>query len=239
MDTDHIVKEYDEELKKLDHLVAEMGGLVESQLAASIDALVKFDLDKANTIIKADKKIDQLEIEIDEFAIKLIALRQPMADDLRAIITSLKISNNLERIGDYAKNIAKRSITLSKTTILPGPSGVIRSMSDIVQSMIRNVLDAYVARDAGRADDVRLRDEQVDQLHSGIFRELLTYMMENPRNITTCTHLLFIAKNIERMGDHTTNIAEYVRFMVTGKMPEDERPKDDQTASLVAPESDK
>ncbi len=238
MDTKHIVKGYDEELKKLDRLIVEMGGLVEAQLRSSVDVLINFDSEKATKIIEADKQIDKLESEIDSLAIKLIALRQPMADDLRAIITSLKLSNNLERVGDYAKNMAKRSITLSQISILPIPSGIIRSMANIVQEMIHNVLNAYVKRDAVAADEVRQRDEQVDQLYSGVFRELLTYMMEDPGNITTCTHLMFIAKNIERMGDHVTNIAEYVHFMVIGEMPEDERPKDDQTTStVVSPKS--
>ncbi len=231
METEHIVKGYDEELKNLDYMIAEMGGLVEAQLHAAVGALLKFDRAKAEDVVKLDKRIDELESEIDHFAIKLIALRQPMADDLRTIIASLKISNNLERIGDYAKNIAKRSITLSQTELLPGPMGVIRSMVDIVEDMIRAVLDSYVGRDQAKADNVRLRDEQVDQLHTGIFRELITYMMEDPRNITACTHLMFIAKNIERMGDHTTNIAEYVHFIVVGEMPADERPKDDKTSS--------
>lgn len=233
MSTRHIVREYDEELKQLDRHIAEMGELVEAQLAASVGALIKFESKKATDIIDGDKKIDELEHEIDNFAIKLIALRQPMADDLRVIIASLKISNNLERIGDYSKNIARRSITLSESSILPETYGVIRSMSDIVQEMIRDVLDAYVNRNADLADDVCRRDERVDQLYTSIFRELLTYMMEDPRQITTCTHLMFIAKNIERMGDHVTNIAEYVHFMVKGEMPKDERPKDDQTASTT------
>jgi phosphate transport system protein len=217
-------------------MIAEMGGLAEMQLARAIAALVKYDADAANDIVEKDRRIDALEDEIDNLAVRLIAKRQPMANDLRTIITGLKVSANLERIGDYAKNIAKRTVTISSATGLRGPIATIARMAALVQSMIKNVLDAYIAHDAEKADDVRARDQEVDQIHSGLFRELLTYMMEDPRNITPCTHLLFIAKNIERVGDHVTSVAEQIHYMVHGELPLGERPKQDLSSfTLVEP----
>lgn len=233
MNKGHIVSEFDNELDSLNQMIAEMGGLVEAQLSAAIEVLLKYDPARAEKIIANDKKIDMLESRIDHFALKLIALRQPMADDLRLIISSLKISNDLERIGDYAKNMARRAGTLAQSGVLKDAAAVLRKMSDQVQEMIHDVLDAYISRDAVKAENVRARDEQVDQLYSVIFRDLLTHMMEDPRNISSSTHLLFIAKNIERMGDHTTNIAEYVSFLVTGEMPDDERPQGDETPDFA------
>ena len=227
MDTEHIVRSYDDELNHLQHMIAEMGGLAEMQLARAINALTKFDAEAASEIVATDERIDALDDGIDEFAVRLIAKRQPMASDLRTIITGLKVSTNLERIGDYAKNIAKRTMTISASPGLRGPITTIARMADLVQDMIKNALDAYIARDADKADDVCKRDQEVDQIHSALFRELLTYMMEDPRNITACTHLLFIAKNIERIGDHVTNVAEQVHYMVHGEMPVDERKKND------------
>jgi phosphate transport system protein len=242
MDTEHIVKSYDEDLRRLENMIAEMGGMAEMQLADAVEALVRFDTDAAAEIVKRDKRIDALEMEIDDFIIKLMALRQPLAEDLRNVITGLKISSNLERIGDYSKNIAKRTSTLSQSSMTPvlvkGPIGTISRMARIVQEMIKNVLDAYIARDADKADDVRAKDEEVDQLHSSLFRELLTYMMEDPRNITPCTHLMFVAKNVERMGDHVTGIAEQVHFMVHGALPDEERIKGDSTSSMMVELSD-
>ena len=156
-----------------------------------------------------------------------------MAEDLRMIIAALKVATNLERVGDYAKNIAKRSITLSQSTHLGSTAGTIARMSGLVQNMIKNVLDAYLMRDAERAEDIRLRDQEVDQIHSSLFRELLTYMMEDPRNITSCTHQLFIAKNVERIGDHITGVAEQIIFVVSGEAPSEERPKDDSASFAV------
>ena len=236
MEKEHIVKSYDSELNQLQNMIAEMGGLAEMQLARAIAALVKYDSEAANDIVEKDRRIDALEDEIDELAVRLIAKRQPMAHDLRTIITGLKVSANLERIGDYAKNIAKRTVTISTATGLRGPIATIARMAALVQGMIKNVLDAYVAHDADKADDVRARDQEVDQIHSGLFRELLTYMMEDPRNITPCTHLLFIAKNIERVGDHVTSVAEHIHYMVHGELPLGERPKQD-TSSFTLVES--
>ena len=237
MASEHIVKSFDEELSRLDNLVATMGGLAESQLHDSLAALIVRDVALAEKVVAEDRRIDGMEEEINDQAQKLLALRHPVADDLRLVIAGLKVSSDLERIGDYAKNIAKRTQILTDAPKL-GTSNSIKRMGGIVESMIRDVLDAYLARDIDKADDVRNRDEEVDALHSSLFRELLTYMMEDPRNISYCTHLLFVAKNIERMGDHVTNIAENVIFMVSGHRPEDARPKDDETPfTLVDSES--
>ncbi|WP_028878400.1 phosphate signaling complex protein PhoU [Terasakiella pusilla] len=226
---EHTVKSYDSELTQLDNAIARMGGLSESLLGRASEALVKRDTALAADVIHDDLKVDELEMEINSEVTRILALRQPVADDLRAVIAALKTSSDLERIGDLSKNIAKRTITLSNTTPI-GAVHTIARMASLVQSMIHNVLDAYLERDERKAIDIRQQDEVVDQLHTSLFRELLTYMMEDPRNITPCTHLLFIAKNVERAGDHATNIAENVHFLVTGKHPKDERPKDDDTS---------
>lgn len=238
MTSEHIVSGYDQDLGRLENMIAEMGGLAEAQLADAIEALIRFDTERATSIIQNDKRIDALEAEIDAASISLIALRQPVADDLRVIITGLKIATNIERIGDYAKNIAKRTLTLASAPTIGGSVSTIARMAGMVQSMIKDVLDAYVARDPVKADAVRLRDQEVDQLYASLFRELLTYMMEDPRKIGPSTHLLFIAKNLERTGDHITSIAERIHFMVHGTMPEDERPKSDSSVyTLVGPET--
>jgi phosphate transport system protein len=232
MTESHIVKSYDEELNKLTSLVIEMGGLAETQVAGSIRSIVKRDVEFADRIINADVKLDDLEHEIEAFVIKMLALRQPMADDLRKIISALKISSDLERIGDYAKNVAKRAIPISEASQV-NPVHVIPRMGVMVQQMIKDTLDAYVSEDADKAVAARNKDEEVDEIYNSLFRELLTYMMEDPRSITTCTHLLFVAKNIERIGDHATNIAETVYFMVRGKPMLEERPKGDTTSFTV------
>jgi len=237
METDHIVSSFDDELNKLHSIIAEMGGLCEQQLAMAITALVKCDSEKAEKVIKGDKEIDHLEQEVDNLSLKILALRQPMAEDLRAVMAALKTASNLERIGDYAKNIAKRSITLGQTEPIGNASGTIQRMGDLVQVMIKNVLDAYMESDGAKAEDVRARDKEVDVLHTSLFRELLTYMMEVPSTITPCAHLLFIAKNIERIGDHATSIAEYVHFRVNGHTPLEARAKgDDSSKIFVKPE---
>ena len=233
MPKEHIVKSFDDELNHMETIIAEMGGVAEQQLADAIQALVRRDTDLAQRVIANDVILDRMEMDLDNRAINLLALRQPMAEDLRAVIAGLKTASNLERIGDYAKNVAKRAITLMQSEPVGSASKTISRMADLVQGMIKNVLDSYVERDADKAADVRARDKEVDQLHTSLFRELLTYMMEDPRNITPCTHLLFIAKNIERMGDHATNIAEYVHFIAHGDLPQDERQKDDQTSTTV------
>lgn len=237
MESEHIVKSFDEALLKLDNMVLEMGGLAEHQLAEATNALIRRDIEAAKRVVEQDKRIDTIENEIHDFTLKLLALRQPMAADLRIILAASKISSNLERIGDYAKNVAKRSTTISVNPKMGGTAQSIARMSGLVQGMIKNVLDAYVNRDVDMAADVRLRDEEVDQMHTSLFRELLTYMMEDHRNITPSTHLLFTAKNIERIGDHATGIAEQIHFMITGELPPDERPKGDST-SFTAIEAD-
>ena len=216
METEHIVKSYDEQLAQLDRMIAEMGGLAESQLSYAMRAMAKRDSDLALKVVDRDRRIDALEAEVNALTVRVLALRQPMAEDLRTVIAALKTASDLERIGDYARNIANRSQALTQTRHLGSASQTIGRMATLVQGMIKNVLDAYVARDATLAEDVRQRDEEVDLLHTSLFRELLTYMMEDPRNITTCTHLLFIAKNVERIGDHATNVAEHVHMMVHG-----------------------
>lgn len=226
----HIVKAFDEDLEKIESTIAQMGGLVETQITGAVDALVNRDAELADKVRKSDKAIDELELEIDAAVVRVLALRQPKAQDLRAVVAVLKIAANLERIGDYAKNVAKRSSVVGEFHHIGASTNIIKRMSALVQSMLKDVLDAHSARDIALADDVRLRDEEVDQMHNTLFRELLTYMMEDPRNITPCMHLLFIAKNVERMGDHVTGIAEQIHYQVAGNLPDDERPKGDVTS---------
>ncbi|TVR83146.1 MAG: phosphate transport system regulatory protein PhoU [Rhodospirillales bacterium] len=232
MASEHIVKAFDEQLNHLDHQIAEMGGLAEHQLAEAIAALVRRDSDKAAAVARGDRRIDALETQVEHDAVALIALRQPMGSDLRAVITALKTSAIIERIGDYAKNVAKRTGALAEMPPMP-PAFTVARLGHLAQAMIKDVLDAYVARDPEKAELVRRRDQEVDALYTSIFRELLTYMMEDPRNITACTHLLFVAKNIERIGDHATNIAENVVYLVLGTIPADERPKGDASSFTV------
>lgn len=234
MESGHIVKSFDNDLGQIESLLLEMGGLVESQISEAVRALTDRDVELGEKIRANDKRVDDLEVQINELTIKTLALRQPMAEDLRAVVTALKVAANLERIGDYAKNIAKRTSVLAQSPHIGSYSTTIKRMSKLVQDMVRDVLDAYVARDSETAEDLRLRDEEVDQLHNTLFRELLTYMMEDPRNITPCLHLLFIAKNIERMGDHTTGIAEQVYYLVTGTQLDEDRPKGDMTSFMSA-----
>lgn len=231
-ESNHIVSAFDEDLRQLDNFIAEMGGLAEHQFADSIKALVARDSELAERVIESDHRIDELELQVDAHTISMLALRQPMADDLRVVITALRIASLIERIGDYAKNVSKRTVAITQTPPV-GPSRTITRMGSVVQGMIKTVLDSYLQRDANLAEDVRLRDEEVDALHTSLFRELLTYMMEDPRSISACTHLLFVAKNIERIGDHATNIAENVYFLVHGKMPVETRPKGDDSSYTV------
>ncbi|MSO69678.1 MAG: phosphate signaling complex protein PhoU [Alphaproteobacteria bacterium] len=227
--TDHIVKSYDEELNRMTGVIAQMGGLVEQQISASVAALVRRDTERAAEIVAIDRRIDMLEDEVEQLALRLLALRNPVAFDLRRVTTALKIASDLERMGDYAANVAKRTITLSKLEPIRLSLQVPR-IAELVQGMVKDVLDAYVDRDVEKALSVWGRDEDVDAVYNSLFRELLTYMMEDPRHITPCTHMLFIAKNLERIGDHATNVAEQVNFLVRGKTVEEERPKGDMTA---------
>ncbi|WP_341760499.1 phosphate signaling complex protein PhoU [Candidatus Endowatersipora endosymbiont of Watersipora subatra] len=227
----HIVSSFDKDLKQIETLVVTMGGLVEHQIEDAAHLIVSRDLDLAEQLISADKEVDALEQEVDALVVKIIALRQPKAQDLRAVLAALKVAADLERISDYTKNLAKRIHILAKVAPVGSSSKTIKRMCLMVCQMVKDVLDSYLARDIVSADDVRLRDEEVDQVHNNLFRALLTYMLEDPRNITPCMHLLFISKNIERMGDHTTNIAEQVHFMIAGEIPDDERPKGDITCT--------
>lgn len=229
----HIVSSFDSDLKKIESLVLEMAGLVEVQVKDCVICLLRQDLELVSSIRASDKRVDKLELEISDMAIRILVQRQPMAQDLRAVVAALKMVSNLERIGDYAKNVAKRASVITEMVALGSSEKTITRMSELVQEMIRGVVDAYVSRDIGMADHWRAKDEEVDLFHNTLFRELLTYMMENPRNITSCMHLLFIAKNFERMGDHTTSIAEQVHYIVSGSLPDDDRPKSDVTSSIT------
>lgn len=238
MTSDHIVKSYDEELNHLNEGILKMGGLAEALLADALNAVIKRDPDLAQQTITDDKKIDSLEMEIDQQVVRLLALRQPMAADLRNIIAALKISSDIERIGDYGANVAKRAIPLSDEQTVK-PLFAINRMGRIALQMIKNVLDAYTEGNPDKAKEVWLRDEEVDDLYNSLFRELLTYMMEDPRNITPCTHMLFIARNLERIGDHATNVAETVFYMVKGEHFEEDRPKGDRSSfAVVKPEGE-
>jgi phosphate transport system protein len=234
MASEHIIKSYDDELRRLNNTIMQMGGLAEGQLAAAIDAVIKRDSALAALVVAADTTVDQLEHEVDGLVVRLLALRQPMARDLREILAALRIANDLERICDYAANVAKRSIVLNQSPAVK-PVYTLPRMVKLAQALIKDVLDAYVARDADKAMVVWARDEELDEMYSSLFRELLTYMMEDPRNITACTHLLFMAKNVERIGDHATNIAETVYFLVNGEPLTQARPKRDNSNQAVAP----
>ena len=230
MDSEHIVKSFDHDLMQIESMIARMGGMVETQIADATMALAQRNVTLGKKVIKLDKEIDALELEVDAAVVRILALRQPKAQDLRAVIVVLKLASNLERIGDYAKNICKRTSVLANLHPVGSSDSAIRRMGNLVQEMIKDVLDAYISRDIDTAGDVRIRDQEVDQMHNALFRELLTHMMEDPRNISPCMHLLFIAKNVERMGDHVTSIAEQVHFLVSGELPEDDRPKGDNTS---------
>lgn len=234
MTTDHIVKAFDQDLKRVDAIIAEMGGLAEAQFAAAIEAMLRRDVERAEQIIAADERIDALEKELDRGVIKLIALRQPMADDLRMLIAALRIGGAIERIGDYARNIAKRTLVLAQAPSM-APAETVARLGRLVLEMLRNAIDAYLSRDVARAHDVRRSDQDADAMYTGLFRELLTYMMEDPRNITACTHLLFAAKNVERIGDHVTTIAENVIYLVSGDVPTNQRIKKDESYATIVP----
>ena len=233
--SEHTIKAFDIDLQDLSRMVAEMGGLAEKQIADSVNALAKRDTALAQRVMAIDPAIDALQREIEEKAVLTIARRQPMAVDLREIVGALRVSNDLERIGDLAKNIGKRVVALNGEF---RPHQVIRGvehMTDLVLGQLKQVLDAYARRDVAKAMEVWRGDEEIDAVNNSLFRELLTYMMEDPRNITFCTHLLFCAKNIERMGDHATNIAETVHYIVEGRALADERPKGDTTSFATFP----
>ena len=232
MSTDHIVSSFAEELSRLSDLLSRMGGLAEEQLENSIEALQKRDSSLAENAIENDRRIDDLHAEVDELAIRLLALRQPMATDLRYIVTGLKVAPIVERIGDYSKNVAKRTIALNQMPPVK-PLFTIPRMGRLVREMIKDVLDAFSNNDVAMAREVWARDKEVDDMYDSLFRELLTYMMEDARNITACTHLLFVARNIERIGDLATNIAELIHYQVEGIALDEDRPKADQSSVAV------
>ncbi|MGH7029767.1 MAG: phosphate signaling complex protein PhoU [Stellaceae bacterium] len=232
MSSEHIIKSYDEELRRLNNTITEMGGLAESQLAAAIEAVVERDSELAASVVEGDAKVDQLQRDLDNLALRLLALRQPMARDLREIVAALKIASDLERICDYAANVAKRSIALNQSPPVQ-PVHALPRMARLAQLLVKEVIDAYVARDADKAYAVWMRDEELDEMYASLFRELLTYMMEDPRNISASTHLLFMAKNIERIGDHATNIAEELYYLVHGTPLTQQRPKGDNSSLEV------
>lgn len=227
----HIASAFDRDLETIQGLIMKMGGMVEEAIENASTALLDSDLDLANATRRGDKAIDALELRVNEEAARLIALRQPIATDLRTVLSVFRISAALERVGDYAKNIAKRTEILQELHPVEGGTASLKRMSKAVQTMLKDALDAYIQRDSALAYDVRARDEEVDQMYNGLFREYLTHMMENPRNITACMHLHFMAKNIERMGDLVTGIAEQVIYLVDGVLPDEDRTKADITST--------
>lgn len=215
--TDHIVTSYNEELLALAQAIAEMGGQVEVAIENGTRALLKLDRELADLTIIADQRIDDMQREIDDMAVSMIARRQPMASDLRAIITAIHVASDLERIGDMAKQLARRSLKLESLNLQPTFYNGVKNMTALVLRQVKDALDAYGNREEAASIEVCNRDDEVDAMYTSLFRELLTYMLEDPRNITTCTHLLFCAKSLERVGDHATNIAERAYYLATGK----------------------
>ena len=234
MPSEHIVKSYEQDLKRLRDLITEMGGMVERQVALASAAILTRDRAAALACMEADPKVDAREHEIEQFVIRLLALRQPVAGDLRHIVAALKSTGDLERIGDYAANVAKRSLVLEQFSLREAGAGLAQ-MATLVQENLKRTIDALGADDPERALVVWRSDEAIDQVYNSLFRELITYMMEDPRSITPCTHLLFIAKNLERIGDHATNIAETIHYAVTGIPLTQARPKAD---TLSEPRAD-
>ncbi|WP_170413199.1 phosphate signaling complex protein PhoU [Ruegeria atlantica] len=233
MTEQHIASAFDRDLEAVQAYIMKMGGLVEAAIMNAARSLETRDVELAQEVRQGDKAIDALEELINEETARVIALRAPTAGDLRLVLSVLKVSANLERIGDYSKNIAKRTTVLVDAGEINGSAAALRRMAREVERMLRDALDAYIQRDAELASDVIDRDEEVDQMYNGLFRELLTFMAEDPRNISSCMHLHFIAKNIERMGDHVTAIAEQVVYLVTGERPSEARPKADTTSQTA------
>jgi len=232
-DNEHIVSSFDDELNELAQKIAEMGGIAEQQVGDSVAALARRDSDLAQLVIVSDRRIDDMQREIEDQATQMIARRQPMAQDLRAIVASIHVANDLERVGDLAKNTAKRVFALDGNFGAQRLVAGVEHIAEMSLAQLKDVLDAYTSRNIEGALAVWHRDDEVDAMYTSLFRELLTYMMEDPRNITFCTHLLFCAKNLERIGDHATNIAENVHYIVEGTPLTDERPKND-TSSVTA-----
>lgn len=225
----HTVRSYDQDLEFLADKIAEMGGHAERMLEQSVVSLVGSDVALAQKVISDDVILDHLQREVDEKAITVIAKRQPMAVDLREVIGAIKIASDLERVGDLGKSISKRVVTISQEMRPVRLFRGLESLTELAMAQLKEVLDSFATRDVARMDFIRNRDDEIDAMYTSLFRELLTYMMEDPRNISACTHLLFCAKNIERIGDHATNIAETVHFVVTGEQMTIERPKEDKS----------
>jgi len=232
MNEQHIASAYDRDLDAIQAMIIKMGGLVEAAIIDGTKSLETRDVELAEKVRAGDKIIDELEERINEEAARTIALRAPVSKDLRIILSVLKLAASLERVGDYAKNIAKRTSVLAEMRPITGSDTTLRRMGREVQMMLKDTLDAFIHRDAKLAEDVLMRDQDVDQMYNALFREFLTHMMEDPRNITACMHLHFIAKNVERMGDLVTNMAEQVVYLTTGSMPEENRPKGDRTSYI-------
>jgi phosphate transport system protein len=235
-DEPHLIKSFDQELRRLRDMTVEMGGIVENQVALAAVAVIDRDSTAATRVVEEDPRVDALEREVEQFVIRMLALRQPVASDLRQIVAALKMTVDLERIGDYAANVAKRSIVLSQFT-LPYSMAGLGHMTRLVQENLKLTIDAIGDNDADKAMQVWRSDLMIDDIYTVIFRELVTYMMEDPRNITPCTHLLFIAKNLERIGDHATNIAETIYYAVKGEPLPDTRPKGESSAYAMVPPS--
>ena len=235
--SEHIVSSYDADLQDLRRSISEMGGIAEKMLVDSVNALVRSDTPLAQVVISSDTRLDVLQRDVEEHAILMIARRQPLAVDLRETISAIRVSGDVERIGDLAKNIAKRALAISGQYHSQKIVAGVQHMSDLVLEQLKDVLDAYAQQNVAAAVDVWQRDGAIDSLYTSLFRELLTYMMEDPRNISFCTHLLFCAKNIERIGDHTTNIAETIHFLVTGETIATERPKNDRSSFTTLTEA--
>ena len=234
---DHIVRSYDKELESLERRIAEMGGIAEKMVIDAMDALANSDALLAQAVIHTDERLDALQREIEDGAILTIARRQPMAVDLREIVGAIRVAGDLERVGDLAKNIAKRSIRIGGEPRSPREIVGLRHMNEVAAELLKDVLDAYAQRDTERARAVWERDAELDALEDSVFRDLLTHMMEDPRNISYCAHLLFCSKNVERIGDHATNIAETVNYLVTGQPLPGERPKGAPDLSANASEA--
>jgi phosphate transport system protein len=229
----HIVKSYDSELARLDDALARMGGLAEAQLAAALDALETRDSELAARVVEGDAQVDAVEAFVNEQAVRVLALRAPVADDLRTVVAALKIAGEIERAADLAANAAKRSLVLNRLPPVEPMRSLLR-LGRLALALVKEVMDAHLGHDAVRALAARDRDQEIDDVYASLFREILTYMMEDPRNITPCSHLMFIAKNFERIGDHATNIAELAHFRILGRAALKERPKRDDSSLVGA-----
>lgn len=236
MNSVHIVSAFDGDLAYIANKLGAMGGHAERMVDQAVSALVNSDAALARRVVADDVVLDEAERDIGDKAILLIAKRQPLAGDLRQVIGAIRISADLERVGDLGKNVAKRAIAIAGTSQPVSLYRGLESLAELALTQLKEVLDVYASRDVDRLSFTRNRDDQIDAMYTALFRELLTYMMEDPRNITPCTHLLFCAKNIERIGDHATNIAETIYYVLTGLQLSPERPKDDKTHNFVTPD---